>query len=187
MEDEKLLIKKAKDGGADAFGMLYDNYLPKIYRFVLLKVSHREEAEDLTHHAFLKAWENIEKYKEEGFPFSSWLYKIARNAIIDHYRSIKHSKNDLYLEEVEERMGELPEKEEMPIDERLDRRMEVFRISSAIKKLKDVEQDIVIMRFVDDLPHEEVARVVGKSVSATKLIQHRAVKKIKDILSKQKA
>ncbi len=186
MEDEKHLIKRAKDGEAEAFGLLYDYYLPKIYRFVLLKVSHREEAEDLTHQAFLKAWEHVDKYKDEGFPFSSWLYRIARNTIIDHYRSTKHSKNDVGIDELEERIGELPEIDVVPLDARLDQKIEIFQISTAIKKLKDIEQDIIIMRFVDDLPHEEVARVVGKSVSATKLIQHRAIKKIKEELAKEK-
>ena len=184
MEDEKELIERAKNGEAAAFGSLYDTYLPKIYRFVLLKVSHREEAEDLTHQAFLKAWENVPKYRDEGFPFSSWLYRIARNTVIDHYRSTKHSKNDIGIDKLEERIGELPDREEITIDARLDQKIEIFQISTAIKKLKDVEQDIIIMRFVDDLPHEEVARVVGKSVSATKLIQHRAIKKIKDELAK---
>jgi len=182
MEDERELIKRAKDGEAEAFGLLYDYYLPKIYRFVLLKVSHREEAEDLTHQAFLRAWENVEKYKDEGFPFSSWLYKIARNAIIDHYRSTRHSKEEVTIEDVEE----LSDNEDLPLDMKLDQKIEIFRISTAIKKLKDVEQDIIIMRFVDDLPHEEVARAVGKSVSATKLIQHRAIKKIKELLAKER-
>lgn len=186
MEDEKQLIKKAKDGEAEAFGSLYDHYLPKIYRFVLLKVSHREEAEDLTHQAFLKAWENIGKYRYEGFPFGSWLYRIARNAIIDHYRATKHMRSDVALEELEERVGELPDQDLVPADAKLDQKLEIFEISTAIKKLKDVEQDIIIMRFVDDLPHEEVARVVGKSVSATKLIQHRAIKKIREELQKAK-
>ncbi len=186
MEDEKQLIKRAKDGEAEAFGSLYDYYLPKIYRFVLLKVSHREEAEDLTHQAFLKAWENIEKFKYEGFPFGSWLYRIARNTIIDHYRSTKHSKNDVGIDELENRIGELPDKEAVPLDMKLDQKIEVFQISTAIKKLKDIEQDIIIMRFVDDLPHEEVARVVGKSISATKLIQHRAIKKLKEELARTK-
>ena len=180
MEDEKVLIKRAKDGESSAFGLLYDNYLPKIYRFVLLKVSHREEAEDLTHQAFLKAWENIGRYKDEGFPFSSWLYKIARNAVIDHYRSVKHSKTEANIDDFDEELSEFTA--ENSFDKDIDRKIELRKISDGIKKLKEIEQDIIIMRFIDDLPHEEVASVIGKSVGATKLIQHRAIKKLQQIL-----
>ena len=62
LEDEHNLVARAKEGEAEAFGLLYDFYMPRIYRFVLFKVGHREEAEDLTHQVFLKAWENVEKY-----------------------------------------------------------------------------------------------------------------------------
>ena len=89
LEDEQKLVKQAQDGGVEAFGLLYDHYLPRIYRFVLLKVSHREDAEDLSHQAFLKAWENIEQYDFRGYSFGSWLYRIARNVTIDYYRSAK--------------------------------------------------------------------------------------------------
>ena len=184
MEDEKVLIKKAKDGENEAFGLLYDNYLPKIYRFVLLKVSHREEAEDLTHQAFLKAWENVHKYKDEGkyegLPFSSWLYKIARNTVIDHYRSVRHTKTEVSIDEVSEEA--IIFANDNSFDKDIDQKINLRKISDAIKKLKEIEQDIIIMRFIDDLPHEEVASVIGKSVGATKLIQHRAIKKLQQIL-----
>ena len=89
LESEKVYIKKAKSGNQEAFGALYDHYLPSIYRFILLKVSNRAEAEDLSHEVFLSAWKNIPGYKDKGFPFSSWLYQIARNAVIDFYRTSK--------------------------------------------------------------------------------------------------
>lgn len=182
LEDEKQLVEKAKDGETEAFGLLYDHYLPKIYRFVLLKVTTREEAEDLTHQAFLKAWENLDKYSYEGkysgFPFGSWLYRIARNVIIDHYRSSHHNEINLSLDDYLEEIIS----NETPIDLEADRKIEWRKILEAMKMLKDIERDIVIMRFIDDLPHEEVAKVIGKSVGATKLIQHRALKKLKEKL-----
>ena len=99
LEEEKSLIKKARAGNTKAFGNLYDHYLPQIYRFILLKVRRKSEAEDLAHEVFLSAWKNIGNYADQGFPFSSWLYQIAKNAVIDFYRT---SKNNLPVEMVDE-------------------------------------------------------------------------------------
>lgn len=177
LEDEKQIIERARGGEAEAFGLLYDHYLPKIYRFVLLKVSHREEAEDLTHQAFLKAWESMAIYVDMGFPFGSWLYQISRNIIIDHYRSSSKMRGTLNIEDLTETL-----EGETELENEVERKISLDKIAGAINKLKDIEQDVVIMKFVDDLPNEEVARVIGKSEGAVKLIQHRAIKNLKKIL-----
>ena len=92
--EEEQLIRSAVGGDSSAFGSLYDRYQPAIYRFIVVKVGSREEAEDITHHVFLSAWQKVRTYKHRGHPFSSWLYQIARNMVIDHYRS---KKNDVSL------------------------------------------------------------------------------------------
>jgi len=97
-DGEENLIIEAIRGESSAFGQLYDHYQPRIYRFILVKVGHREEAEDLTHQVFLNAWKNIDGYQHRGFPFSSWLYSIARNAVIDYYRT---NKNEVPLDDAE--------------------------------------------------------------------------------------
>ena len=89
LENEQNLIRRAAAGDSEAFGVLYDQYHPQIYRFVFLKVSLKEDAEDLTHQVFMNALEHMSGYRHQGFPFSSWLYRIARNAVIDHYRTRK--------------------------------------------------------------------------------------------------
>ncbi len=175
LEDEKKLVERAKDGEVQAFGLLYEYYLPKIYRFVLLKVSHREEAEDLTHQVFLKAWENIEQYEWRGYSFGSWLYQIARNTTIDYYRG--RLAPELSLEEL---TLEIPSEDTR--DDALDSKLDWQKIVRALKELKEVEQEVLIMRFVDDLPLREVAAALGKSEGAVKLIQHRAIKNLKKIL-----
>src|SRR3989344_7692880 len=91
VDGEEKILTLAIRGKASAFGSLYDHYQPRIYRFVAIKVGRREEAEDLTHQVFLNAWQSISGYKHLGHPFSSWLYKIARNSIIDNARTKKET------------------------------------------------------------------------------------------------
>src|ERR1700677_3343750 len=79
IDGEEKLIQEAVRGDSSAFGLLYDHYQPMIYRFVAVKVGRREEAEDITHQVFMNAWQNIASYRHRGHPFSSWLYRIARN------------------------------------------------------------------------------------------------------------
>lgn len=177
LEDERNLISRATGGEAEAFGRLYDHYMPMIYRFILLRVAEREEAEDLTHQVFLKAWQKIGGYSEKGLPFSSWLYRIARNSVIDHYRRTKPTAN---LED-EENSEELISKPD--ILDKLDLKSDAKRAFKAINTLKDSEKEVIIMRFIDDLPIKEVAEAIGKTEGAVKLAQHRALNKLRKILN----
>lgn len=175
LDGEEKLIQRAIKGGASAFGSLYDYYQPRIYRFVLIKVGRREEAEDLTHEVFLSAWKNIEAYKNLGFPFSSWLYKIARNEIADHYRT---KKDETRLENMD------PEYFVATASAQIDLglKMEMEKVRRAIQKLKPEYQDVIIMRFVEDIPIKETAAFLEKSEGAIKLLQHRAIKELRKIL-----
>ena len=174
LEGEQKLVERAKEGESSAFGLLYDYYLPKIYRFVLIKVGQREEAEDITHLTFLKAWESIDRYSYRGYSFGSWLYRIARNVVVDHYRG---APIQISLEDANE-----PESDEPLPGHDLDTKVEYAKVMRALSKLGTLEQDVIIMRFVDDLPIRDVAEAVGKSEGAVKLVQHRAMKKLKDYL-----
>lgn len=174
LEDEKQYIKGAKAGNKEAFSALYDHYLPKIYRFIFLKVSSQAEAEDLTHEVFLSAWQNIHNYRYEGFPFSSWLYQIAKNATIDFYRT---SKKHIQIENVNEELVKI----HATYPEKLDTTLELEKLKKIISLLKPDYQDVLIMRFVDDLSPEEIATVLNKSEGAVRLIQHRALKELKSL------
>lgn len=173
MRDEETLILKAKNGNAEAFGILYDAYLPKIYRFIYFRVGNRkEEAEDITHQVFLNAWQNIEKYESRGFPFSSWLYRIATNSVIDFYRTRRVHQD---IETVpEEFIAELAR-----VDETLDDTHALRGIMQALTKLEPDQQNVLIMKFVDDLSTKEIATALQKSEGAVRVIQHRALKQLK--------
>lgn len=178
LDGEVKLIKDAVRGKASAFGLLYDHYQPKIYRFVLIKVGRREEAEDLTHQVFLNAWKKISNYKDLGFPFSSWLYRIARNQVIDHYRT---RKQEVGLEEVDAEISTDFGLNEIVIDDK--RQLE--RVMEALRELREDYQEVLIMRFVEDLSVKETAAAVEKSEGAVKLMQHRAVKELKKVFQEK--
>lgn len=175
LDGEDKLIRDAIRGESSAFGLLYGHYQPQIYRFVFLKVGRREEAEDVTHQVFLSAWTNIASYKDRGHPLSSWLYQIARNKVIDFYRT---QKTDLPLESVEETFISSDESHL----EGFETKATMKDVRQAILKLKSAYQEVIILRFVEDLSIKEVALALDKSEGAIKLLQHRAIKNLKQHL-----
>jgi RNA polymerase sigma-70 factor (ECF subfamily) len=173
MQEEEL-IKKAKNRNPEAFGLLYDQYAPAIYRFVLLKISDKTAAEDLTHQVFLKAWQNIESYQTQGFPFSSWLYRIAHNLVVDYYRT---EKSHLSLETMREVSVA------SNLEEKIDQERDLNLIKTALKKLPAEQQTIIIMKFVEDLTNKEIAAVLEKSEGAIKTAQYRSLENLKKIIN----
>lgn len=178
IDGEEKLIESAVRGDSSAFGALYDHYQAMIYRFVMVKVGSREEAEDITHQVFLSAWQKVEGYKHRGYPFSSWLYQIARNSVIDHYRA---KKNDVSLEKLDPELSIIPAVAHFDLSEKL----QMEKVHGAIKELKPDHQDVIIMRFVEELSLKETAAVLKKSEGAVKLIQHRAIKELKKKLGEE--
>ena len=175
LDGEIDITTRATLGESSAFGLLYNHYQPKIYRFVYLKVGHREEAEDLTHQVFLHAWAHIGTYTPQGFPFGAWLYRIARNAVIDHYRTKKEHTS---LED----LIEGPPIHSEPLT-KLHSKLELEKIKKLIPKLKQDYQDVILMRFVEDMSIKEAASALDKSEGAIKLIQHRAINALKKLLT----
>lgn len=176
IDGEEKIIKDAVGGESSAFGALYDYYQPMIYRFVLIKTGRREDAEDLTHQVFLSAWQNIKRYKNLGYPFSSWLYQIARNQIVDHYRS---KKNDFSLDAIDPDIF-IPSAATDPID--VSQKMIIEKVLSAIRKLKPDYADVVMLRFVEDVSLRDTANALKKSEGAIKIMQHRAIKELRKTL-----
>ncbi|MCH8066050.1 MAG: sigma-70 family RNA polymerase sigma factor [Chloroflexi bacterium] len=166
-QEERALVDRAIQRDQEAFGALYDMHVSRVYRHVYYMVGNAAEAEDLTAQAFLQAWAAIERYQFRGAPFVSWVMRIAHNLGVSHLRSRKPG-------------TELPEilvdqsREGNP-EEVLQRQAEGDRVREAILHLRDEHRRVIILRFVQDLDYREVAEIVGKSVPAVRVIQHRAL------------
>lgn len=184
LEAEKDLIFQAQGGGSEAFGKLYDHYGPAIYRFIAIRVSSRQEAEDLTHEVFLSAWQKLPSYKEKGFPFSSWLYRIARNRVIDHYRT---KKDQLSLDDPEKELSaKIADEAIVSIDVEMDKSLSIEEVKAVMKNLSQDQQDVIILRFVEDLEPREIAKILKKSEGSVRTIQFRAIEALKKLIAKDK-
>ncbi len=171
-DEEQSLIQKAKNGDSAAFGKLYDRYLPPIYRFVFIKVGRKQDAEDLSQQVFASAWQNIEGFEFKGFPFSSWIYRIASNAVIDYYRTYK---SNVSIDAVSEEHFS----EDANDEARVDHAINMSAIRVALTRLEPDQQNVLLMKFVEDLSNKEIADALGKTEGAVRVIQHRALKQLK--------
>jgi RNA polymerase sigma-70 factor (ECF subfamily) len=170
LDKDHELIKKAKRGDTHAFGELYECHASAIYRYLLAHLDSQMDAEDLTGEVFLKAWQSLPKYTERGAPFLAFLFRIARNALVDHYRKAnrQESKSPDELDGYRD-TGKLE-----PID-MVGNRMEHQRIMKVLSKLRPDYQSVLTLRFMGELSPEETAQVMQRSVGAIRVLQHRAL------------
>ena len=177
-EELDLLVDKAVTGDAESFGRLYDLYVERIYRHLYFRVNNINDAEDLTHQVFVKAWNAIRRYKRTSTPFIAWLLKISSNLVIDFYRSKKDT--DFLNPDFEIISPDAGPQQQIEAD------FEQNRLKKAILKLQDEYQQVITMRFIDELSYAEIASALNKSEGAIRVVQHRALKKMKEILEGEK-
>jgi len=173
--DEEALVRRSLAGDSEAFGRLYERHLDAIFRYIFFRVSDTELAEELTEEVFVRAWEALPRYRRGKDPFSSWLYRIAHNLVVDHYRRRKPTVlSDEDLEQTANPDG-LPEEQVAKLEE-------MKTLAWAIQLLDELEQRVVILRFVEGLSHAQVGSLVGKSEAACRVIQHRALASLRRVL-----
>lgn len=170
---EWFLLREAKLGDKEAFGRLYQIYVDRIFRFVFFRVGQNQEtAEDLVSDIFLKSWEKLDMF--DGKNFQAWVYMIARNRIVDFYRS---QKPQTVLDE------QIEGKE--TVEEKVFQTLEIERVQKALKHLTDEQQEIIVMKFVQDLANSEIAEILGKKEEAIRAMQYRAIKRLKEVLGNE--
>lgn len=176
LKEKTLLYRVKTKHDPEAFAELYDLYVEKIYRFVYLKVSHRQLAEDITSDVFLKAWQyltDVEKGKRIKH-FSGFIYRVTRNAIIDTYRKKSRQVEtslDIHIDiRAQESHVEV-----------IHRKHDSAQILTLVKKLKQEYQEVVTLRYVEGMSTKEIAALMDKRPTAVRVMLHRAMKKLQQL------
>lgn len=169
--DDTALVLRAIRRDQDAFGELYDRHVVRVYRHIYYMVGSAAEAEDLTAQTFLRAWEAIERYQVRGAPFVSWLLRIAHNLGVSYLRS-KRDSSELHD-------GIVDTKERRDPEWSYQQTAEEELVREAILRLREEQRQVIILRFIEDLDYKEVAEIIGKSVAAIRVIQHRALNSLR--------
>jgi len=183
MLEEEKLIEKAKKGDILAFEKIYRKHGPKVFRFLYWKTSDIETTKDLVQEVFLKAFKKIKSFKiKKGVSISCWLLRIARNTVIDFYRT---SKPTYSLEALEDPVLKLASSQPLP-SQLTQRNLENERLKKALAKLPEIQREVIVLRFIEGLSSKEVGEILKKSDGAIRIIQYRALKKLREILKNEK-
>ncbi len=168
------LVRTAQEGDTQAFSALYDHFFPQVYRYAAFRFQ-KEMAEDLVADIFVKVWEKLHTYQERaGVPFAAWLFRIARYEVIDAYRS----KRDTV--EVPE---ELHDEDELNRADTSAKRADVLKmVRTAMDQLPRRYRDILLLSYMADLPHSEIARTLKMREGAVRVLKFRALEKLESLL-----
>lgn len=176
---ERLVVDAAKAGDEAALSELYQTYFPRLYRYILARTGNTYDAEDLTEEVFMRVLEAIKRFQHREAPFSAWLFRIAHNAVISQRRK----------ETARGRSSQL--NDGMPIDsagpeELVESRVALSEVMQAAKKLPDAQRQVISLRFAAGLTVAETARAMGKGEGNVKVIQHKAIAKLREMMGQPK-
>jgi RNA polymerase sigma-70 factor (ECF subfamily) len=174
--DDIELIRLAKSGDSEAFGQLYERHVRAVFRFLYAHLDNRLDAEDLAEDIFLRVWNSLSGYHERGIPFIAYLFRIARNGLIDFYRRSKPMKEMSSIEDIP-----LSDRSADPGDTMV-ASLEQQEVRLVLEQLREDYRTVLVLRFVSDLSPDEIAQVMGRSAGAVRVLQHRALAAMKDLL-----
>lgn len=171
-EEIERLVLQVQQGDQDAFAKIYDFFIDPIYRYVFYRVKD-EEAEDLVETVFLKVWENIRQYKPGKKSFSAWIFRIAHNLVVDHYRA---SSNETRVELDENLPSHERQHNPISVAENV---LHQHNLKKALKGLSKKYQDVIVYKFINELSNEEIARIMNKTEGSIRILQFRALKALR--------
>ena len=173
------LVTAAQAGDGEAFGQLYDRYVDTVFRFIYFRVNDRALAEDFTSETFLRALRRISTISYQGRDIGAWFVTIARNIILDH---VKSARNRLEITTADTVEGD--QREPSPEAAVLDL-LTSERLMAAVRLLGDEQRECVLLRFIQGFSVSETAAVMGKNDGAIKALQHRAVRKLAELVGNE--
>lgn len=170
------LIERARTD-PEAFGILYERYVDRIYSYIYYRTGNHADAEDLTARTFYRALQHIRHYEERGLPFSAWLYRIAHNLVANWHRD-RGKRQMVSLDELHSlTVGEGPER----VAEKRERAEMLFRV---IRSLPPERQELLILKFVEHLSNAEIGKIMGRSEGAIKSLYHRTLLSLRESYDK---
>ncbi len=173
------LLQRALRGNVEAFGEFYERMLDRMFRYLFYRTGHFQDAEDLTEEVFLKAWEALQDAQELPEHPEAWLYRIAHNTVVDYYRTRKPL---VSLEEI--RLPQTITTSETP--EEIALSAERFQVlMENLHRLPPIYQQVLICRFIQGLSHKEVAQVLGTNENHARILQYRALKRLREEMFKE--
>jgi len=170
------ILTKAVQGDQEAFGLLYERYVGRIFNYVYYRTGNHHDAEDLTARVFFRAIRSIGNYQDRGLPLSAWLYRIAHNLVANWHRD-RSRRPEILLDE-----GLLPFHETEHPEAVLLRNEEQERLLRIIQKLPPERQQLLILKFVEHLSNAEIGQIIGRTEGAVKSLYHRTLLSLRDDL-----
>ena len=171
---DEIALKLAAQGDQEAFGVLYERYVSRIYSYIYYRTGNQHDAEDLTARVFFRALRHVENYTDRGLPLSAWLYRIAHNLVANWHRD-NSRKKEIPLDEIilVRHSGDLPEAVLIENEEK-------ENLLSVIHRLPTDRQQLIILKFVEHLSNAEIGQVMGRSEGAVKSLYHRTLLSLRD-------
>ena len=170
--DLKQLMQLAKNGDTEAFGRLYELYFTPVYRYIYLRTKNKEEAEDLSQAVFVKVFKSIGAFREQNKQPLAFFFTVARNTVIDHWRKRKEILTDKPPETLSAESFENPQ-------HLIDQKSTAQAVYQAIENLTEEQQEVIILKFINDLSTTEIAKILDKKEDAVRQTQCRALKILK--------
>ena len=185
-ETDTDLAKRARTS-REAFGELYERRVADIYRYVYYRVGSVEDTEDLTARVFARALKHIHNYNDRGLPFMAWLYRIAHNVVANYHRdSSRHPSvplDDVDMETASYgQAAALQEDSAAATDLRIDSERERAKLIEAIRKLPEERQQLVVLKFVQQLQNVEIGQIMSRSEGAIKSLYHRTLAQLRELM-----
>lgn len=177
--DDTELVKNAQGGDAEAFGEIYERHAQAVFRFFASRLDNQLDAEDLTEDVFLRVWRSLPNYHEKGVPFSAFLFRIANNALIDHYRKVNSPSSEVSIE------NELLQDNRHNPEDVVAEDIEHDELRNVLGQLRDDYRDVLILRFLSELSPVETAKVMDRSVGAIRILQHRALIAVRNLVENE--
>lgn len=158
---------------------MYESYYDRISRYAFVRLGNQADAEELAGEVFLRALESLDSYKERGVPMQAWLFKIAHNLIVDHYRKVKNRKT-VSVDTVSIKAESDPEAQAMM-------EFEVTRVKIALGRLTESQRKVIELRFFGGLTSEEAGQVLNKRPGAVRELQSAAIRALRNLLNEEQS